>query len=88
MLRQLLTILAVFTGLTAAVAPVQALDIGVRAEQMAEQAGASATVAVLPLRSQSGWVHAPVARQPARPRPPVLPVQTPAVMLKADRARE
>lgn len=87
MLRQLLTILAVFTGLTAAVAPVQALDVSVRAEQMAEQAGASATVAVLPLRSQSGWSHAPAARQPARPRP-VLPVQTPAVMLKADRARE
>jgi hypothetical protein len=87
MLRQLLTILAVFTGLTAAVAPVQALDISVRAEQMAEQVGVAATQAGLAVRRESVWRQMPSARQTARPRP-VLPVQTPAVMLKADRARE
>jgi hypothetical protein len=87
MLRQLLTILAVFTGLTAAVAPVQALDISVRAEQMAEQAGAVSVQAGQPVRRGVVWGPVPSARQPSRPRP-VLPVQTPAVMLKADRARE
>lgn len=87
MLRQLLTILAVFTGLTAAVAPVQAMDISVRAEQMAEQAGAAAAQAGIPAKRRVGWGPAPATRQPARPRP-VLPVFVPPIMLKADRARE
>jgi hypothetical protein len=87
MLRQLLTILAVLTGLTASVAPAQALDMGTRAVQVAEQVSVNQAQT---RRSTPRLMEArrrPETREPARPLP-VLPVQTPTVMLQVDRARE
>lgn len=87
MLRQLLTLLAVLTGLTATVAPVQALDMGVRAVQVADQAGLAAVGAEQSVAVQTITPRRAERRETVRPRPVIL-VQTPTVMLKADRAHE
>jgi len=87
MLRQLLTILAVLTGLTATVAPAQALDMGTRAVVVAEQAGAVAAQNALAVTRTQSPARRPDPREPVRPRP-VIVIHTPTVMLQADRARE
>lgn len=87
MLRQLLTLLAVLTGLTATVAPVQALDLGVRAVQVAEQAGLVASAADQSVAVQPAAPRRVDRRETTRPRPVIL-IQTPTVMLQADRAHE
>jgi hypothetical protein len=87
MLRQLLTLLAVFTGLTATVAPVQALDMGVRAVQVADQAGLVAIAADQSVAVQPAAPRRVDRRETVRPRPVIL-IQTPTVMLQADRAHE
>lgn len=87
MLRQLLTLLAVFTGLTATVAPVQALDLGVRAVQVSDQAGMVATAADQSVAVQAAASRRVDRQQATRPRPVIL-IQTPTVMLQADRAHE
>lgn len=87
MLRRLLTLLAVFTGLTATVAPVQALDLAARAVHVTASAGVVATQA----RQAAVTLPAPQRRtdnrEPARTRP-VIVIHTPTVMLQADRAHE
>ncbi len=87
MFRQLLTLLAVLTGLTATVAPVQALDMGVRAVQVADQAGLTAVAAEQSVAVQTITPRRLDRREAPRPRPVIL-VQTPTVMLQADRAHE
>lgn len=88
MLRQLLTLLAVLTGLTATVAPAHALETGVQAVEVAQDAANC-------LATVEATYHA--LREPAaqsadiRPcfRPgPVLSFVAPTVILQADRARE
>ena len=88
MLRQLLTLLAVLSGLTATVAPAHALDTGVHAIELTQDA-ASCTAQVSILEEAAPGV----LQQPHDPRQnfcpaPVIVVITPTVMLKADRARE
>lgn len=87
MLRQLLTLLAVLTGLTATVAPVQALDLGARAVQVAEQGGLVAVEPDASVAAQAVTPRRAERREAARPRPVIL-IQTPTVMLQADRAHE
>lgn len=87
MLRQLLTLLAVLTGLTATVAPVQALDLRARAVQVAEQGGLVAAQADDQVAARGVAPRRADRREPAHPRP-VIVIQTPTVMLQADRARE
>jgi hypothetical protein len=87
MLRQLLTLLAVLTGLTATVAPVQALDLGARAVQVSEQAVLVATAADQSVALQPVAPRRVERREAVRPRPVIL-IQTPTVMLQADRAHE
>lgn len=87
MLRQLLTLLAVFTGLTAAVEPARALDAGVARVELAQQQRKCATLmvsqAVLSMTEADSKADAPAPR----PRPMAAPCP-PAVMLQADRALE
>ncbi|MXO72392.1 hypothetical protein [Alteraurantiacibacter buctensis] len=87
MLRQLLTLLAVLTGLTATVAPVQALDLGARAVQVAEQGGLVSVEADASVAAQATAPRRAERRDTVRQRPVIL-IQTPAVMLQADRAHE
>ena len=87
MLRQLLTILAVLTGLTATVAPAQALDLRAQAVQVAEAASLAQAQQGMPAVRVDGTRRTADARVPVRVRP-VIVIQTPAVMLKADRAHE
>ncbi len=87
MLRQLLTLLAVLTGLTATIAPVQALDLGVRAVQVTDQSGMVATQARQAVVTLPTPQRRTDNREAPRPRP-VIVIQTPTVMLQADRAHE
>lgn len=87
MLRQLLALLAVLSGLTVAVQPAQALSAGVESVSFASdvascQDGAEAIAgrAVDRLQSRSD-------REKFCSRP-VITVAVPTVMLQADRARE
>lgn len=87
MLRQLLTLLAVLTGLTATVAPVQALDLAARAVHVTDQAG------VVSAQARQAAVTLPAPQRRSDPREPdrtrpVIVIHTPAVMLQADRAHE
>ena len=88
MLRQLLTLLAVLTGLTTAVAPAHALNAGVQAVAVAQDAAATpvqAEAIVLAEKAARLRLAAPLADQAAQ-GPVFQPA--PAVMLKADRAHE
>ena len=87
MLRQLLTLLAVFTGLTAAVEPARALHTGVQTVHLTESAAAC--------QVQSGAIaeRGQERRQRIEERDkfctrPVLVISTPTVMLRIDRAHE
>ena len=85
MLRQLLTLLAVFAGLTAAVEPVRALEAGVETVRLADVATPCGVKApVVPLQLDQG-IEAREARPCVR-KPVVIPAFT--VMLRADRAHE
>ncbi|MFC3099628.1 hypothetical protein [Altererythrobacter lauratis] len=88
MLRQLLTLLAVLTGLTTAVAPAQALNAGVQAVAVAQDAAATpaqAEVAFLAEKAARQRLAAPLAERAAQG--PAFQY-APAVVLKADRAHE
>jgi hypothetical protein len=88
MLRKLLTLLAVFTGLTTAVAPAQALESSVQAVQMTQDAAAcQAQGGVISEVQQDifGYRSEDEAGMCMRP---VIVIHTPTVMLQADRARE
>ncbi|MEO5705751.1 MAG: hypothetical protein ABIT10_09770 [Alteraurantiacibacter sp.] len=73
--------------MTATVAPVQALDLAARAVHVTDQVGVVTTQA----RQVAVTLPAPQRRadnrEPALPRP-VIVIQTPTVMLQADRAHE
>ena len=86
MLRQLLTLLAVFTGLTAAVEPARALEASVARVELAQQQRACGPV--LMLRQVDGVVAADaVAETKPHPRPTASPC-APTIQLRADRALE
>ena len=88
MLRQLLTMLAVLTGLTATAVPAHALETGVQAVEMAQDGANCAVQAMVP---SGDWSEASTDiladRQNFCPRPIIL-IDTPTVQLQADRARE
>ena len=88
MLRQLLTLLAVLTGLTTAVAPAHALDVRSQAVAITQDmaVGQVQVAAVVQEEAQA------LQRVPA-PLAVIAPLEVarvivPAVMIKADRAHE
>ena len=88
MLRQLLTLLAVLTGLTTAVAPAHALDARVQAVAMAQEMGAVSVQSETLVQGEAKALlkaSCPVADADAQPLDCLPP---PAILLKADRARE
>ncbi len=88
MLRQLLTLLAVLTGLTATVTPAHALDTGVQAVEVAHDVASCHTTVEA---AQLGWSETQIIVSEVRGclRPgPVLAFVAPSVYLQADRARE
>ena len=86
MLRQLLTLLAVFTGLTAAVEPARALEASVARVELAQQQRACGPVLML---RKADRVIAPDAAQETKPHPrPRTRPCAPAIQLRADRALE
>ncbi len=88
MLRQLLTLLAVLTGLTATVAPAHALETGVQAVEVSQDVAGAYVQAEAVLQ---GWSEVQVftagVRGCLRPSP-VIAFVAPSVHLQADRARE
>jgi hypothetical protein len=88
MLRQLLTVLAIFTGLAAAGAPVQARANDVAAVRLVETA-AFTTKCVIPNPGPALAPQTPDKDTGKKPCTVALPpVVLPPVMLKADRALE
>lgn len=88
MLRQLLTLLAVLTGLTATVAPAHALDSSVQAVEMAQDAaGSMAQVEAARIGLAEPAMQTSEVRQGLKPGP-MIALVVPTVMLQADRARE
>ncbi|WP_126172532.1 hypothetical protein [Altericroceibacterium xinjiangense] len=88
MLRQLLTLLAIFTGLAAVCEPAQARTPGI--EQVRLQADTQLIVSCV-IRAGSGShqlsrAGKAASAQPQKPR--CMPVIVPRVMLGADRAHE
>lgn len=88
MLRQLLTLLAVLSGLTATVTPAHALETGVQAVELAQD-GASciAKAAVHSEDWNEVFTRITDDRQNFCPRP-IITISTPTVMLRVDRAHE
>lgn len=89
MLRKLLTLLAVLTGLTTAVAPAQALNAGVQ-QAVAVAQDASAKPAQAEVAVRAGQAMRQRLAAPLVDRAPQVPAFRPAprVFIKADRARE
>ena len=88
MLRQLLTLLAVFSGLTAASVPAQALDSRVQAVEITQNVAACAAQSSEFMRNwREVQARSNVDRDNFCPRP-VIVISTPTVQLQADRARE
>lgn len=88
MIRQLLTLLAVLTGLTTAVAPAHALGAGVQAVEMAQEAGTCHVhPGVLALAAEES-IHPRSAPQRVACPPPVILMAAPSVIVQVDRARE
>lgn len=88
MLRQLLTLLAVFTGLTTAVAPAQALESSVQAVQVTQDSAACHVQGGIVAEARQdlfGFRNDDAQNMCMRP---VVVIHTPTVMLQADRARE
>ena len=86
MLRQLLTLLAVFTGLTAAVEPARALEASVARVELAQQQRACGPVMMA--RELDGIVASDaVTETKPRPKPTASPC-APTIQLRADRALE
>ncbi len=88
MLRQLLTLLAVLTGLTTAVAPAHALDGRVQAIAITQDvATGQVQVAAVVQEEAQALRRIPAPRAEIAPHA-ILPVIVPAVLLQVDRAHE
>ena len=87
MLRQLLTLLAVIGGLTAAVEPVRAMEAGVASVELAERQSATSAQEVI-ICTQGATLQ--LACVVVRPKPGAAAEASlvPATILKADRALE
>ncbi|RIV83362.1 hypothetical protein [Aurantiacibacter zhengii] len=85
MLRQLLTLLALVSGLGLVATPAVAAQANV-VSVAASGDTSDCQVVSLPLELVRGKARDPQVRQPCRPRP--LIVHTPTVQLQADRAHE
>ncbi len=86
MLRQLLTLLAVFSGFTLAAEPVRAAEAGIVSVQAMVDADDCKIIAIAPLQQMDSRVASDADEGPCRR--PVIQVQAPTVMLQVDRARE
>ena len=88
MFRQLLTLLAVLTGLTTAVAPAQAMHLGVASVVAAQDVSAGQVqVAAVVQEQAQALSRTPAPLAPAAPYT-VQHVITPAVIIRVDRAHE
>jgi hypothetical protein len=88
MFRQLLTLLAVFTGLTTAVAPAQAMHMGVSAVVAAQDvASGQVQVAAVVQEQAQALSRTPAPLAQAAPHTVQLSI-TPAVIIRVDRAHE
>lgn len=89
MLRQLLTVLAIVTGLAATGAPAQAAHVNDVASVRLVETAELATKCAIPNPGPAFAPQAPARNGLKRPCPvPLPPIVLPPVMLKADRALE
>ncbi len=88
MLRQLLTLLAVFGGLTVSIEPAQALEAGVQTVQQVQDGATCAVQQDAISRLSDSYLRQVDNAREDFCRAPVLAITTPTIMLKADRARE
>lgn len=88
MLRQLFTLLAFLTGLTTVVAPAQAMETGVQAVQMTQDASSCQSQVGVPAAQAPDVRRVQIVPQEKICRRPVITIRVPTVMLKVDRARE
>jgi hypothetical protein len=89
MLRKLLAILVLVTGLAAAGTPAQALSLDVESVRVADAAGYTCAVQPGVNNSQLRVTRDRDEAAPKQcPRPPKIVLIVPTVMLHADRARE
>lgn len=87
MIRQLLALLALITGLAAVAEPAQARYADVQAVSQAVQREAGCKQGVVASQAVSGQLWGRVDQARACPRPQIV-VIVPPVMLQADRAHE
>jgi len=88
MLRKLLALLVLVTGLAAAGTPAQARMFAVESVRAADVSYACATQAGTRQEQLAGAKERNEALPKSCPRPPKIVVIVPTVMLQADRARE
>jgi hypothetical protein len=90
MLRKLLALLVLVTGLAAAGTPAQAMSIDVETVRAVDVTAYSCTAQPAASAQLIGILHKDRDEAPAKicPRPPKIVVIVPTVMLHADRARE
>ncbi len=88
MLRQLLTLLAVFTGLTTAVAPAYALDARVQTVAAAQEVAAGQQQVAAVVQEEAQALRRIPAPQAETALHTVQLTITPTVILKVDRAHE
>jgi hypothetical protein len=86
MLRQLLTLLAVITGLGLSAQPAVAAEVSVVTVAASGQSETCQPIVARPLMLATGAASRTSQARPCRPAPVV--VITPTVQLQADRARE
>ena len=89
MLRKLLAMLVLVTGLAALGQPAQAVNLGIDNVRAAADAGYACTVQSTVTTAQRGPRTEREDTQPKLcPKPPRIVLVVPTVMLQADRARE
>lgn len=89
MIRQLLTLLAVLTGLTTVVAPAHAMHAGVQAVEVTQDAGTcNVHSGVLAMAAHKAMQRLDAPQQRRECTRPTVVVTAPPVMMQVDRARE
>lgn len=88
MLRKLLALLVLVTGLAAAGTPAQALSFDVESVRTIDASGYACSAQRVARQMQHADKDRDEAQPKSCPRPPKIVVVVPTVMLHADRARE
>lgn len=86
MLRQLLTLLALISGLGLAATPATAAHANVVSVAATSDTAECPTITTQPLQHSLGLMKAERTQQPCKPKPVII--WTPTVQLQVDRARE